>query len=243
MLDQDEDQDGDYGMPCWEMGAYCVMEVMTVILAHGDAMEAVQRHLPLWRKHTDGLAIVSPNNNPCIVEGVDCFTHEGRQHHGQLALRRQLFAMKAALLYKAEYYVFMEYDAIMLRRPAHRPIVQGNLFNEQIFKARDVESKFCFLHFPWVFPACVLQSFIEKAVIDPADEVAHDVWVARRLMQFDMGVCNQNGRGGNGEGFSANSIDNLALIAQAVHSARAGAYAFHGIKTKAVLDQILEVAA
>lgn len=113
------------------------MRVATIVFAHGDAVETVRRHLPIWRASTDELMIVSPKDNPCVISGVDCLTHAPRQHHGRHALSRQLFGMRAALGYGADQYVFLEYDAFMLRRPEPRDQIQGNLFNSHVFYNRE----------------------------------------------------------------------------------------------------------
>ena len=47
---------------------------------------------------------------------------------------------------------------------------------------------------------------------------------------------------GSGEGYSQNSLDTPQQIENAVYQVKKGAYALHGIKTKEVLEQILEAA-
>jgi len=223
------------------------MKVATIVFAHGDALNVVNRHLPIWRASTDELLIVSPKDNPCVIEGTDCLTHSARQHHGPHALRRQLFAMKAALGYEADQYVFIEYDAFMLRRPEPREEIQGNLFNSHVFYNREEkpmrEGK-CFLHFPWIFPAKKLQEFVSRVFLDPEDGIAHDVWMAQRLMELNFPIHNLLGLtaatpNGVGEGYSQNSFDTPERISNAVYQVKQGAYALHGIKTREALHSIL----
>ena len=106
------------------------MKITTTVFAHGGAIETAKRHYPIWKNYSDNILIVSPVDDPCILDNADCLTNSKSQHHGCDALKRQLFGLKSALSYDSYYYVFLEYDAIMLQRPQPRPIIQGNLFNE-----------------------------------------------------------------------------------------------------------------
>lgn len=228
--------------------------ITTVVFAHGDAAETINRHIPIWKSNTDNLLIVSPKDNPCIIEGIDCLSIEKRQHHGPHTLARHLFAMKAALGYNSDFYVFLEYDAIMLKRPEPRPIIQGNLFNERIFFQRQEEwmkKGSCFLHFPWIFPADKLKEFVERVDLsvenNPQDHknYAHDIWIAQKLMKLDFEIHNLLGLvpsapNGSGEGYSQNSFDTPQSIENVVFQVKNGAYALHGIKSKEALYKILE---
>ena len=226
------------------------MNVTTIIFAHGDAIETINRHLPVWKSYTDNLLIISPKDNPCILQGIDCLSIDKRQHHGPHTLARHLFAMKAALGYNSDFYVFLEYDALMLKRPEPRPIIQGNLFNERVFFERQEEfmrKGSCFLHFPWIFPADKLKEFVDRVELDPNDGVAHDIWLIQKLMDLNMDVHNllgltPNSPNGTGEGYSQNSLDTPQRIENAVYQVKSGAYALHGIKTEEALEQILEAA-
>ncbi len=226
------------------------MKVATIVFTYGKAEEVVKRHLPIWKAYTDELMIVSPTNDPCIVENIDCLTHSKSQQLGQFSLSRQLFGLIAALGYNANQYVFLEYDAIMLRRPEPRPIIQGNLFNQNIFVERQEEwmrQGHCFLHFPWIFPADKLKYFVDRVELDLNDGVSQDIWLIQKIMDLNMEVHNLLGLtptspNGTGEGFSQNNIDTPQRIENAVYHVKSGAYALHGIKTKEVLEKILEAA-
>jgi hypothetical protein len=107
-----------------------MQNVTTVVFAHGDAIETVYRHLPIWKKYTDNLLIVSPIDNQVFIPGEDCLCVEKRQHHGNYALRRILFTMKMVLAYASDVYVFLEYDALLLKRPVARPIILSSNFKK-----------------------------------------------------------------------------------------------------------------
>jgi len=230
--------------------------ITTIVFAHGDAILTINRHLPIWKAYTDNLLIVSPKDNLVSIQGIDCLSIEKRQHHGPHTLARHLFAMKVALIYKSDFYVFLEYDAIMLRRPEPQLIIQGNLFNEQVFNSKREESikrGDCFLHFPWIFPSNKLKQFVEHVDLsvenNPRDykSYAHDIWIIQKLMKLNMEVRNLLGLtpsapNGTGEGYSRNSFDRPEFVSDAIRAVENGAYALHGIKTKEVLEKILEAA-
>ena len=161
-----------------------------------------------------------------------------------------MFGLNAALGYKANQYVFIEYDGFMLKRPQPRPIIQGNLFNERIFFERQekpMEEGKCFLHFPWIFPADKLKEFVDRVELDPNDESVQDKWLIQKLMNLNMEVHNLLGLvpsapSGAGEGYSQNSLDTPQRIKNTIDAVKNGAYALHGIKTKTILEQILEAA-
>lgn len=219
--------------------------ITTVIFAHVDAIETIKRHIPIWKAYTDNLLFVSPKDNPLTLEGFDCLSIEKREHHGPHALKRHLFAMKVALNYESDFYVFLEYDAIMLKRPEPRPIIQGNLFNERFINNEDkIKTGFCFLHFPWIFPAEKLKDFTSKVDLSVEDHVSyektysHDIWLMQKLIKHNFEVKNLLGS----EGFSSNSIDTPKKLSSAKSLIEKGAYALHGIKTEDVLKEILKSA-
>jgi len=228
-----------------------IPSVTTVVFAHNGAKEVVNRHLPIWKKNTDNLLIISPIDSPCIINGVDCLTVETSQRFGKHALRRQLFGLKASLSYKTDYYVFLEYDAIMLKRPEPRTLIQGNLFNEDMFLSKDKElinQGKCFMHFPWIFPEDKLRILVENInTFSTKEEKFQNVWLVEKLIDLDLEVFNLLGLvptapRGSGEGYSRNSLDTPELLSNAIQLAKENAYAFHGIKTKDVLIQILQAA-
>jgi len=223
------------------------MKVTTIIFTYGKAEEVVKRHLPIWKEYTDELMIVSPTNNPCIIENIDCLTHSESQKLGHYSLSRQLFAMKAALGYNSDFYVFLEYDALMLKRPEPRPIIQGNLFNERVFFERQEEwmqKGHCFLHFPWIFPADKLKEFVDRVELDSNDESVQDKWLIQKLMDLNMEVHNlfcsdYTAPGVSIEGYSQNSLDTPERVSYALNCVKRGAYALHGIKTEKVFNEII----
>jgi len=214
------------------------MKVTTTIFAHGAALETVKRHYPIWKKNSDNILIISPIDDPCTLDNVDYLTHGKKQHSGYDSLKRDLFGMKSALSYDSDYYVFLEYDAVMLQRPQPRPIVQGNLFNDYIFLNRLTEPMsqcICFLHFPWVFPSNVLKFFTESVEVKEDGCPFVDSWIAQKIMDLNLEIHNTR----YGEAYSQNTIEpkHFNELSMAIQN---GAYAIHGIKEQETLDIVMQ---
>jgi len=222
-------------------------KVTTVVFAHGAEIDTVKRHIKIWAKFSDNILIVSPSNDRCFVDGATCITYQEVKIADPLSIERQLFGLKVALLYESDYYVFQKYNSIMLSRPYSRQMVQGNLFNENIFISKNTNSTDCFLHFPWVFPSDILKRFIREVKIQEEDKDYNDVWMAKKLMSLDIPVFNlmQQTKLNNtlyltSEGFSRNSLEKEEILNEACKLASTSTYAFHGIKTQKTLTKILE---
>lgn len=226
------------------------MKVTTTIFAHGDAIETCKRHLPIWQAHSDQIVFVSPVDNPLVINDFSCVTYQRREHRGKNSIERLLFAFKAALLFEADYYVFLEYDALLLRRPIPREHIQGNLFNEQVLINKQLDhQKSCFIHFPWIFPADKLKDFLNRVEIKETDIFIQDIWLAQKFCELDISVFNLlavPSKTSNDvlEGCSTNTFGHHQnILDRALEMTRKhGAYAFHGIKTEEILNQFLEAA-
>lgn len=155
---------------------------------------------------------------------------------GSECLKRQLNGMRYALRHEADYYVFLEYDAFLLRRPRPRPGIQANVFYtmEPEFHAPR------FYHFPWIFDAASLRRFVDSATFEPFEKGFVDRWLAAQTGSMDMDWFDLAAAG---EGYSRNTIQSSQEIREAVALAKQGAYAFHGVKTPELFRQILNASA
>ena len=208
------------------------MTVTTIIYSYKGGQEITERHLPIYRENTDNLMIISPTDSPCILPNTDCETYEESNMFGKPMLKRQLFGMKRALDIKSDYYVFIEYDGIMLSRPVERDIIQANTF----YDSSMVFSSVYYHHFPWIFPRKVLEEFCERVSLEPFNKGFVDRWLAVQLDIMNMKVFHLLE---SSEGFSRNTIEPQD-IQQLIKAVSHGAYAIHGIKTEAVLDIVKE---
>jgi hypothetical protein len=210
------------------------MRIATTIFTFGGGREITQRHLPIWRAHTDELLLVFPYDDPCVLPDVDLMAHEVSNKYGMPCLRRQLFGMKAALRYEADYYVFIEYDGFLLSRPEPRDAVQANVFPHKCEEGGYAAS-FC-PHFPWVFPAALLERFVAEANFEPFERGFVDRWLAAQMERMGIPFY---GFQDSGEGYSRNTIQYDEEKAAVLRCVESGGYAIHGVKTLALLKSIL----
>lgn len=211
------------------------MRVATTIFTFGGGRQITGRHLPIWRKHSDSVLLVFPEDDPCEIQGVDTIRHEVSNKFGLPCLKRQLFGMQESLRYDADYYVFTEYDGFMLKRPEPRKGVQANLFPDH---GSDYRAEY-FAHFPWIFQAEVLREFCDRATLEPFENGFVDRWLAAQLTKLKLPVCNLQE---SGEGYSRNSIESRGETRELLGKIRDGAYALHGIKDEFLLYKVLEAA-
>lgn len=211
------------------------MRVATTIFTFGGGREITRRHWPVWRAHTDELLLVSPYDDPCVLPDTDMVAHEVSNKYGLPCLRRQLFGMKSALRYAADYYVFIEYDGFMLDRPRPRLDVQANVFHQPRMR---YQADF-FPHFPWIFPHDKLQEFVAQATLDPLEDGFVDRWLAAQLTRLGQPVHDLQD---SGEGFSRNTIYTPEDVEALRQSVTNGAYALHGIKSPQLLADVLRLA-
>ena len=206
--------------------------ICTTVFSYAGGTDIVKRHLPLWQAHSDFVILVYPENSASIVEGVEMVAFGKSTKNGTECLKRQLAGMQYSLRHKADYYVFLEYDAFLLQRPPPRTGIQANVFYTQEIEYHAPR----FYHFPWIFDATSLHHFVATATFEPFENGFVDRWVAAQTIRmnipwFDLTAAH--------EGYSRNTIRLPEEIRDAVHLARKGAYGFHGIKAPEILKQIL----
>lgn len=208
------------------------MNISTTIFSYGGGLEISKRHLSIWKKYTDNLMIISPEDSPCILQNVECITYEKSNKFGLPMLKRQLFGMKNSLKYESDYHIFIEYDGIMLSKPKERNIIQANIFNDG---GKEEYSSIYFHHFPWIFSQKILKDFCEKATFEPFNKGLVDRWLAGQLDKIKLDIFNLKS---TNEGFSKNTIEpeHESDLYKAINN---GAYAIHGIKNERILNEIL----
>lgn len=206
--------------------------ICTTVFSYCGGTEIARRHLPLWQSHSDSVILVYPEDSPSIVEGVEMVAFGKSNKYGTECLSRQLNGMRYALHHQADYYVFLEYDAFLLRRPYLRYGIQANVFytTECEFHTNR------YYHFPWIFDAASLQYFAATATLEPFEKGFVDRWVAAQTVSMNMEWFDLAAAG---EGYSRNTIRLPGEIRDAVALAQKGAYAFHGVKTADLFAQIV----
>lgn len=207
------------------------MKVCTTVFGYAGGQAIIERHLPLWRAVSDDVILVYPEDSPNAAAGVRHFPTGRSNKYGEECLRRQLAGMRHSLGVAADYYVFLEYDAFLLARPAERTGVQANAYPNRDPSFRGPE----YFHFPWIFDAESLRMFAKAATLDPPERGFVDRWLQGQVAPLNLPIHNLRKLR---EGFSRNTIRTRGQRRFAVELARRGGYAFHGVKDAALLRQI-----
>jgi len=207
-------------------------KVLTTVFCYAGGAEIIRRHLVLWRRHSDHVLLVFPEDSFASFPDVYLFAHGPSQKYGEHCLDRQLAGMRAALAIKADQYVFVEYDAVLFDRPKQRTGIQANTFPT-------AEPEFAsdhFFHFPWIFDRATLEKFVTEAMLRPFEKGFVDRWLAAQgdmigIPWFDLAAA--------GEGFSRNTIQTPEEEREALALVENGGYAIHGIKSARLLNQLV----
>ncbi len=207
------------------------MRVATTVFSYAGGQAIVDRHLPIWRAHSDEVMVVFPEDSPNRVAGAVSFATGRSNKSGEECLKRQLAGMVKALELRADFYVFVEYDAFLLRRPVERVGLQANLFKNR--NPGMAGTHYC--HFPWIFDADSLRKTVEGATFAPFQEGFVDRWV---WCQADRAGLEFHNLRALREGYSRNTIRLRKEKLVAIRHASRGAYAFHGVKDARTRKQI-----
>ncbi len=208
------------------------MRVATVVFSYAGGQKVVERHLPIWRAQSDEVMVVFPGDSPNVLPGVRTFATGRSNKYGEECLKRQLAGMRKARELAADYYVFLEYDAFLLRRPEARVGLQANVFKNRQPGMLGTH----FTHFPWIFDAGSLRTLAEGATLEPFQRGFVDRWLWCQVERLGIPVHNLRALR---EGFSRNTIRLPKEKLVALRHAGRGAYAFHGIKEPRLLKKIL----
>ncbi len=175
--------------------------------------------------------MVFPEDSRNVLPGTRTFATGRSNTYGMECLRRQLAGMRHAAESAAEFHVFVEYDAFLLRRPEARIGVQANLFKNHFPQLEGSH----YGHFPWVFDAGSLRTFVDGATFDPFQNGFVDRWMWSQAERMGLPIHDLQALR---EGFSRNTLQRSRDRAVAVRRAERRAYAFHGIKDGSLLKKI-----
>jgi hypothetical protein len=139
--------------------------------------------------------------------------------------------MRRSLETGADFYVFVEYDAFLLRRPEARVGVQANLFKNRFPDLAGTH----YGHFPWIFDEGSLRTFVDGATFEPFQRGFVDRWMWCQADRMGLPIHDLRALR---EGFSRNTIRLKKEKAVALRHAARGAYAFHGLKEARFLRQL-----
>lgn len=208
------------------------MKVLEVIMAHRDAQETFDRHLPVWLSLGLDMLVFCPEDSQ-VKTDLPMFTFGYACHHGPHSIER--FRNLLLHLEKTDYDAFLvqEYDSFSLKSPAPPGpmVIQCNLFKTDNDIAWMGDA---FTHPPLFFARSTLSRIIAASgiVSDHAERSFWDRWLG---LVAKMGAIQLSGW----FGFSQNTIE-PNQIEHAVFAVKGGARHLHGCKTKACFDAIME---
>lgn len=234
--------------------------VCTTAFSYAGGQEIVDRHLPVWWAVSDAVIVVYPTDSPNTVAAPTVGYATGLSNkYGEECLKRQLAGMRFAReSVEADLYVFVEYDAFLLRRPEARSGVQANVFDLPLSRHR--EDRDCrlagagkygvydnpdpayqgnrFFHFPWIMDVATLERFLENADFDPFENGFVDRWLERQVSAIGLPVHDLSRAG---EGYSRNTIAGAWAEMEVLIRVLLGTSAVHGVKRADLLERIRRV--
>lgn len=205
------------------------MSTLITIMAHAEAQDTFNRHLPYWHNHGCDILVMCPQDS--VVKTLHTVVAIGtKSHHGSGANRR--FRNLIRLLSKTEYdrFVIFEYDALCFGSQIpefDNDSLWSNLFTDE---SNSFEGHH-FLHPPLMASKAVITAFSEALEALP-DNAERNFW--DRAAGLACERSNIPMRGYGARGFSKNTIEPHDIPA-AVAARKAGASLFHGIKSLEVL--------
>jgi len=230
------------------------MSILTTILAHKEAQDCVDRHLPYWKAQTDKLIIFTPDDSRIeTTERQISFGHAC--HHGAHAIERLYWLLTWLEGTDFNEFILHEYDSISFARPSvfnwenanDVPIVQGTWFLKVPPKGwlsssfvhpplamRDIglhQLVAAFGRFPFHAERGTWDRFIGLIIENPARSSQYTELPS--MMRFSHDDA------GGSLSFSHNTItvEHFPSLAESIKN---GARHFHGVKSKETLDFILE---
>ena len=208
--------------------------LLHIVMAHAEAQPVFDRHLRFWEQEGT-LWAMCPQDTvirtpyPVMALGV-------RGHHNPASIHRFKQMVRVALQMDFDWYAIEEYDSFCLAKeiPKQDGVILSNLFtaNQPEFKGH------YFLHPPLVCSRPVL-SKIDDAMGRIGDDAEGSFW--DRFLGYACERFNIEMRGYEKKGFSRNTIEPYDIPA-AVAARKAGVVCFHGVKSEAALNAILNAA-
>jgi hypothetical protein len=205
-------------------------DTLIIIMGHAEIQATFDRHLPLWEKHGCPLLVVCPVDS-ILSTKWPVLAMEKSSHNGPHINRKFRRILEFCQTMRYDRFVFMEYDALCIGCiPTPGGHITGNLFTSD---QKEFQGHY-FLHPPICFDQKALEPLVKFAKTVP-DET--DGFWDRYL-----GYLCEYGKvpfvGYEWLGFARNTIE-PHMIPDAVAARKAGAVFFHGVKTEAVLNALL----
>lgn len=88
----------------------------TLVVVHcyqGDS-DLVKRHMPLFKHHGAPVLVLSPQDSPVKIRGVECVSAGGRGYYGQVSLDRQRAHLQLLLRQPYDYFLLNDADSFCI---------------------------------------------------------------------------------------------------------------------------------
>lgn len=223
------------------------MKNLSMIMAHKEAQETVERHLPFWINENPNIVFTCPQNS-MITSSYPVVGIGKAGHHSTDAIQRFKAILKFMTTMRSDWYTLHEYDSIIFGSVDDLPSEPNVLYCNQNPKHKMPENwnpemipnwGFKGFHFPHpplrmdYNTLCRLSEGFDK---EP-DDCERGFW--DRAVGY---VCEKNNiemRGWEELGCSHNTIHPGHLLEWAIQRKKEGAICYHGIKEKEVLESLL----
>lgn len=226
------------------------MKDFIACMVHGDesCKATVRRHLPYWTQHKAPILFFSPADKALRVEGHQALAWGKASHHGPGSIERFKYLLHHLQHRKesseADRIILHEYDSICISQkfPETDPTkVSANAFFNRDQDKRFVEKMYC--HPPLAIPMSLLPA-INAAFKAMPNDAGGGFWDRAFGEACDRaGIEIVSFAEHTGQGFSKNTIEPSSQLDMILvtGSAKCGVECFHGVKSKEVLDAIIDV--
>lgn len=195
-----------------------------IVLSHGAAIEAHNRHLHLWRAYFNAVIMICPWDDP--VPGGLCIGDSERAGRG--TMERLLFAVTMASRFPC--CAVMEYDTLLI---GPLPTVEGGvLVGSALFHNQgDAFRAPLYSHSPWVATG---ETWWKLLTTGSDDHRGYpDRWLASAAHRAGVEMCSFD------HGFSSDDKWDNDTIQRALFAKAEGCTVFHGVKTREAFDAII----
>lgn len=218
------------------------MKILTIVMTHKEALPTVKRHLPIWENCPGKIVFVSPEDSKMNIPGPNPYneTPIGQaEHSGLLSALRITEIFKFALEYPEEWdhLLLMEYDSFALGLPKDVIPPPGGISSGIHPQNKPIKFKGKFwTHYPVLLTRTATEKILEALPgIKTNDRLYSDRFIGRAVELANIPVNNLSKKG---LAYARNTIEQKH-ISQVREAAKNGCLFWHGVKSKNILDIIL----
>jgi hypothetical protein len=107
------------------------MKNISIIMAHKQAQETVERHLPFWEKENPNILFTCPQDSMMSLPNYNIVEIGKAAHHSSEAIRRFKSILRFMTTIRSDWYTLHEYDSIIFGPVESLPSEAGVLYCNQ----------------------------------------------------------------------------------------------------------------